>query len=262
MTAARADTGCYFFAVARGLDPTALEGAVGMDGAPLRVVTYLDLQAVVCSVDLDEFGEASLASNLEDLRWLEQVARSHNDVVFAVASTGTVAPMRLVTICADDDSVRDRMESWYDELTAALDRVHGRKEWSVKVYAAPRDVPTSDGPPAELPAGQGAGAAYLQRKRVAAERRRSVGERSVLVAEEIHGELAAVAVAGRQLPGQDPRLTGRPDEMILNGAYLVSDDEGEAFRALVLRVGESHPAAAFEVEGPWPPYSFSTLDAQ
>lgn len=256
----RDDRGRYFFAVARGLDPAVLEGVTGMNGAPVEVVPHLDLQAVVCTVGLDEFGEASLATNLEDLRWLEHVARSHNDVVFAVASTGTVAPMRLVTICADDDSVVDRMESWYDQLSAALDRVHGRKEWSVKVYAS-REATAPDSPVTRQ-TGQGSGAAYLQRKRVAAERRRSVGERSVRVAEEIHGELAAVAVAGRQLPGQDPRLTGRSDEMILNGAYLVPEDEGDAFRALVQRVEESHVGAVLEVEGPWPPYSFSTLDAQ
>ena len=81
------------------------------------------------------------------------------------------------------------------------------------------------------------------------------------LAEEIRRELTAAAIAARQLPPQDPRLTGRAEPMILNGAYLVPIDEGPAFRALAQRVGESHPGASVEVEGPWPPYSFATLDA-
>ena len=156
--------------------------------------------------------------------------------------------------------MRDRIEALYDDLSAALDRVEGRREWSVKVHAS--------GAPAEQPQDRvdsnvevGSGAAYLQRKRAAADRRRAAGERSLHVADEIHGALAAVSVAARQLPPQDPRLTGRPEPMILNGAYLISIDEGPAFRALVERVGESHPDASIEVEGPWPPYSFATLDA-
>src|SRR6478672_6158010 len=166
-------TGLYFFAVGRGLDASVLSGAEGIDGAALQIVEGQDLQAVVCAVDLDEFGEASLARNLEDLNWLERVARAHNDVVFAVATTGTVAPMRLVTICADEVSVRNRIEALYDDLSAALDRVEGRREWSVKVHTS-----GAAEPPQELvdnTAEGGSGAAYLRRKRAAADRRRAVG---------------------------------------------------------------------------------------
>jgi hypothetical protein len=250
--------GLYLFAVGRGLDSSALAGVEGIDGAGLQIVDHQDLQAVVCAVDLDEFGEASLARNLEDLAWLEKVARAHNGVVSAVAESGTVAPMRLVTICAGEQSVRDRIEALYLDLSAALDRVEGRREWSVKVYAAaaaPTPEPTDD------VAAVGSGAAYLKRKRAAADRRRAASDRSLQVADEIYADLAAGAVAARQLAPQDPRLTGRAEPMILNAAYLVSVDEGAAFRALVGRVGESHPGATLEVQGPWPPYSFATLDA-
>jgi hypothetical protein len=252
--------GLYLFAVGRGLDSPVLAGVAGIDGAALQVVDHEDLQAVVCAVDLDEFGESSLARNLEDLAWLERVARTHNDVVSAVAESGTVAPMRLVTICAGEKSVRDRIEALYGDLSAALDRVEGRREWSVKVYAA---TPADEPPPeqADAAADVGSGAAYLRRKRAAADRRRAASDRSLHVADEIYAELAAGAMAARQLPPQDPRLTGRAEPMILNAAYLIAIDEGDAFRALVQRVGEGHRGATVEAEGPWPPYSFATLDA-
>src|SRR5690349_6641927 len=75
--------GRYLFAVARGLDPRGLSSTTGLHGAPLDVVPLRDLQAVVCSVDLSEFGEEEVARNLEDLRWLEEVARCHHEVVVA-----------------------------------------------------------------------------------------------------------------------------------------------------------------------------------
>jgi gas vesicle protein GvpL/GvpF len=245
--------GRYLFAVARGLEAGALTTAAGLRGAPLEVVEHRDLQAVVCSVDLEEFGEEALPRNLEDLAWLEDVARCHHEVVFAAASTGTVAPMRLVTICADDNSVRDRIESVYDELSRALSRVEGSSEWSLKVYA-PRREPETVG---ERPT---SGAAYLQRKRDQAQQRRSAGAQSQQRAEDIDRTLGGHVVASRLLAPQDPRLTGRSETMILNGAYLVSDADSDGFRSVVARLTEVNPDLVLELKGPWPPYSFATLE--
>ena len=94
------------------------------------------LQAVVCDVDLAEFGEESVRQNLEQLAWVEKVARTHDSVVRAVAARATVAPLRLVTVCLDDDSVVSRLRQWEGPLRAALQRVEGCREWSVKAYAA------------------------------------------------------------------------------------------------------------------------------
>jgi len=255
MTEPQRGGGRYLFAFARGLDPTRLVGVPGLRGATLDVVEHRDLQAVVCSVDLDEFGEAQLKANLEDMAWLEEVARTHHDVVHAVSEAGAVAPMRLVTICSDDESVRARIESLHTQLSEALGRVQGRREWSVKVYA------TRPEPPETVDAGRPAsGAAYLQRKREQAAQRRSAGDQHLREADEIHQTLARSVVATRVLQPQDPRLTGRSDTMILNGAYLVPAEETDGFRAVVSRLAELNPTLEIELNGPWPPYSFATLD--
>ena len=255
MTESQLERGRYLFAFARGLDQARLEGVLGLRGAPLEVVEHRDLQAVVCSVDLEEFGEAQLKEHLEDMEWLEDVARTHHDVVHAVSEAGAVAPMRLVTICSDDVSVRGRIESLYPQLSEALSRVEGRREWSVKVYA------TRPAPPETVDAGRPvSGAAYLQRKREQAAQRRSTGDEHLREADEIHQTLARSVVATRVLQPQDPRLTGRADTMILNGAYLVPMEETDGFRAVVSRLAELHTALEIELNGPWPPYSFATLE--
>ena len=253
-----AGTGLYLFVVARDLPENALDGVTGLRDAPLQVVDHAGLQAVVCTVPLAEFGEDVLPQHLEDLAWLEEVARRHHEVVWAVAEVATVAPMRLVTICTDDDAVRRRLDAHHDGLVAALDSVQGRREWSVKAYADP----AAAAQPAPEPAapGGGAGAAYLQRKRAAAEQRRAAGDLSTATAEEIHRTLAGASVASRRLPPQDPRLTGRREPMILNGAYLVDEDAASGFRSTIEQLREHAAGALIEAEGPWPPYSFAVLE--
>lgn len=254
-------SGRYLFAFARGLEATSLAGVGGLGGAPVELVEHGDLQAVVCTVDLGEYGEDALTRNLEDLAWLEALARTHNEVVFRAAEVATVAPARLATICSNDASVRARIADAHEALVSALERVQGRVEMSVKVHAASA---TSDDPGPEEPAsadGAGAGAAYLHRKKLQAQRRREAGDRAARTGEDIDRALGACAVAGRRLAPQDPRLTGRSDPMVLNAAYLVEDSAVDEVRDLADRLRGEHPDAVIEVEGPWPPYSFATLEA-
>ena len=79
-------------------------------------------------------------------------------------------------------------------------------------------------------------------------------------AEAIHLALQGRARAARLLAAQDPKLTGRAERMILNGAYLVPDGERRPFQKCVEELRERHPQAILEVAGPWPPYSFTSLE--
>src|SRR4051812_33642227 len=150
----------YLYAVTRGLDPTLLAGVRGLGDRPVDVVAHGGLLALVSTVDLDEYGEEPLRANLEDLEWLEGVARSHDEVVHAVAALAPTAPLRLATICLDDDGVRRRLDEWHHALQLVLDRVEGRREWSVKVVQAPQPSAAAAAPPAS-------GAEYLRRRKAA-----------------------------------------------------------------------------------------------
>lgn len=250
-----ADPGRYVYAVVRGLAPDALDGATGLDGGRLELVSHRGLTAVVSSVDLEEYGEAGLRANLEDLGWLERVARGHDAVVQAAAAGAPTAPLRLATICLDDAGVVERLDAWHDELEEVLDRVADRVEWSVKVYAARRpDAPPSGSAPA------GSGAAYLQRKQAEARAARAEETTSLLLADEVHQRLVGVSVASRRLAAQDPRLTGRAERMLHNGAYLVDADDSDRFAAAIDEIVAGNPDVVVEHEGPWPPYSFATLE--
>jgi len=251
-----AEHGEYLYAVARGVEPAALSAARGLHDQPLRVLEHRGLDAVLSTVDLDEFGEEGLHRNLEDLTWLEAVARGHDDVVQAVARNGAVAPMRLATIFTSEDGVRSRLDELYEALTSALDRVEGRHEWSVKIYA-PERAAESSAAPSTAPS---SGADYLRRKKSQTLEKQTAEDEALRVADTVHDTLAAQCVASRRLRPQDPRLTGHEGTMTLNGAYLVDDDLAGSFTEVATRLAEENPQSRLEVQGPWPPYSFATLE--
>lgn len=255
---AETGTGRYLYAITRGVSAEVLTGSGGLAGGDLETVEHRGLAAVVSTVRLDEFGEEGLRRNLEDLAWLEKVARGHDAVVQTVAAHGPTAPLRLATICLDDDGVRARLDEWHDALVEVLDRVQGRMEWSAKTFA--RSGAATDESPSAPVEGKGAGVAYLQRKREATQRRMQSEERALELAEEIHRALQQHAVASRRLPAQDPRLTGHEGVMTLNGAYLVPVEEAEEFAATLRALSDEHPDAHLEAGGPWPPYSFAVLE--
>ena len=103
-------------------------------------------------------------------------------------------------------------------------------------------------------------AAYLARKRARASDKRAAADEAAQVADVVHHGLGRRARAMRRLAPQDPRLTDFPGTMILNGAYLVDDDSRDTFRSAAEDLARRHPDAGIVIRGPWPPYSFATLD--
>jgi len=134
------------YAISRNLDAEALAACHGLAQGQLDVVQHRQLSAVVSTVDLSDYGEEALRRNLERLEWLEETARCHEAVVRTVADHGPVAPLRLATICLDDDAVRKRLDEWYFALDQILDRVTGRAEWSVKGIAPGEPEPSPPSP--------------------------------------------------------------------------------------------------------------------
>lgn len=253
------ETGVWLYAVTRGRTPPRLTELRGVGGEPVRTVDADDLLAVVSSVSLDEFGEAALKRNLEDLDWLAATARAHDAVVNSVARTAPTVPFRLATLYLGDERVRGLLAGHHDELEAALDRLAGRTEWGVKAYAE-RDAFVGAEPRAqEVPSGGGAGTAYLLRRKAQLAARDEGERRAAAIAEELHTALAGISIAARRHPPQNARLAGTRAWMILNGTYLVDDPRGDDFSAAVRAMEASYPGVRLELTGPWPPYSFASI---
>ncbi|QYN38094.1 GvpL/GvpF family gas vesicle protein [Pseudonocardia sp. DSM 110487] len=235
-----------------------LRGLTGVDGEPVRMVHQGDLAAIVGSVDGEVFAAQALHRNFEDLDWLAGTARAHDAVVSAVARHGAMVPLRLATIFRDDERVRDMLADRWPDFDFALLQVTGRTEWGVKAYG---DRAVLAGPAEPEPAAAGAGTAYLMRRKAQLSADVETERRAVGVAEHIHATLAGVATAARRHRPQDPRLSGRCEWMLLNGAYLVDDDRTDDFADVVAAQDGAHRGIRLELTGPWPPYSFAATEA-
>lgn len=247
--------GTYFYAVGRPLAEDDVTGLAGVAGAPVRVIEHRGLAAAVSTVDLAEFGEEGLRRNLEDLGWLETVARAHDRVVARVGEVATCAPLRLATVCLDDDSVRAKVDDWHSDLEDTLARLAGRVELGVKGYTDAVDVAAT-----AMAAGtEESGTAYLMRRRAETTRRAEAADTAAEVADGVHAKLAGRAVASRRYPPQEQRLSGHEGHMVLNATYLVDRSREQDLRTFAERLVTEHPDLRLEVTGPWSPYSFADV---
>ncbi|MEV3937917.1 GvpL/GvpF family gas vesicle protein [Glycomyces sp. NPDC049804] len=250
------ESGVWLYAVSAGLPDEVLRGSVGVGGERLRTVEQRGLVAIVGSVDLDEFGEASLRRKLDHLESLEAIARAHHAVVEAAAAGASTVPIRLATVYRDDAGIIDLLEQRHDDFTTALERFSGRAEWGVKAYAAPTSPPEPD---SDLPPGDrtGPGTSYLLQRRAQLATVDNARQAAVKSAELVHSALSRLSVAARQHRPQDAELTGSAEWMVLNGAYLVNETQADEFADAIEKLAAANPAVRLETTGPWPPYSFT-----
>jgi hypothetical protein len=250
------DSATYLYAITRPLDSRQLVTLKGIGGAPVRALADGGLQCLVSTVPLAEFGEKPLQHNLGDLQWLERTARAHDAVVRAAAEQVTTAPLRLATVCTDDDAALARLRELRDRAAPLLDRLDGRIEWGVKVFA----MSPADARPQPAVVGARSGTEYLRVRREQAAERERASAAAGSQAESVYRELAGAAVAGRRHRPQDPQLSGRSEPMLLNAAFLVDRNRSAEFAALAGRLADDRGSIRVEVTGPWPPYSFAVLD--
>ena len=238
----------------------AVSAATGIEGiepgSRVEAACDGDLAALVSPVPLADYGDERLREHLEDLEWVERIARRHEEVLEAALNETTIVPLRLCTLYHDLDGVRRLLRENGTALREGLRRVEGCIEWGLKVFADPQS-PKADATP-EPVGSEGRGATYLlrrQQERVLAEKATEVRARCV---EVVHQRVAALARASTTNPPQRPEIHGRELAMLLNGAYLIERDRAAELQETVGALQEEWTALGFTIEltGPWPPYNF------
>jgi hypothetical protein len=281
------DTGVWAYAITEDGYLSGPDGEVdlswltGVAETKVRTTASCGLTVLVSDVSLAEFGEAALRANLENLDWVDEVAREHHYVIDAAARLFPLLPVRLATVYSGDAAVLAALTSRSGQLRDTLRRVGGRVEWGVKAYAAAVADTAGDPAMAEpAPAGNAAGAgacqdtapgddsqelrtdggvglAHLRRRRVQLTAARESKAVAVSGAQAVHEELTARAIDARLHPPQSAQLSGISQPMLLNGAYLLDPADCVTFTAAVAGHATAHPELRVELTGPWPPYSFA-----
>ena len=243
-----------------------LSRLTGVGGARVRVAACSGLSMLVSDVSEAQFGEAALRRNLENLDWLDEVARAHHHVIETARQLFPLLPTRLATVYTSDAAVCAALGERCAALRGALRRVGGRVEWGVKAYAVPESETSAHKPDeggshqADPHTRGGAGLAYLRRRREQLTAGRESRTAAVEAARVVFGALAGQAERARLHPPQSPQLSGERLPMLLNAAYLLAADDAADFKAAVAAQATAHPELRIDLTGPWPPYSFTGDD--
>lgn len=253
MTGVSTATGLYVYGVVRAGAPRPLERE------DVALVVSGPLAAITTTVSLDEFGESALKEHLNDRAWLEEKARSHEDILWAASATTAVVPFRFGTICHSPDDVRALLDEHRDEFAAGLDRVDGRVELGVKLWVDVERLEAALEPSPSAPSGT-SGRSYLEARR--AEQRRSTAMKGTCleVSRRSYERLADRSLESVSNRPQPRELTGRNEEMLFNAAFLVdAGDRTLADEVARLNVEHEELGFTFELTGPWPAHNFVAL---
>jgi hypothetical protein len=249
------ETLLWAYFVSSASDPLP-DGLSGLHGDVERV-EHNGLAAAVSRVPASEFGEAVLHESLNDLAWLERVARTHESILEDAGAENTVVPLRLCTIFNDTAAVRGMLDANGPALASALEYLAGRQEWAVKLLVDPGALEAAVDL-TEVAEERDSGTAYLLGRRAERERRAAAEQLARELAEGVHAQLQDWAIDAVVNPPQRRELSGHVGDMLLNGAYLVERSRAGELQALAAELQERHRSlgARIEVSGPLPPFNF------
>jgi hypothetical protein len=263
--------GYYVYGIVEGDSSQPVEGLPeqGIDPAyPVYALPYQAIQAIVSKVSLPEFGQEQLEANLNDIKWVEAKVLAHQRILEAVLASRTFIPMRFCTIYQSESRVQEMLAQHSHDFVDALARLGGKTEWGVKVYCdgkrlAQRVEELSDKVKelkAEMEQKSG-GAAYFLKKKMDETIAEEVERLSDEYAQCSHNRLASYAKEAVINPLQSKEITGQKEAMVLNGAYLVAEEQLTAFRAELGNLEGDYGDLGFiyEITGPWPPYNFVSI---
>ena len=247
-----------------GSFPTAIE-----DDTKLEWVTANNLAALCSPVPLDSYGEEALAERLLDAAWTAVRAMRHETVVEYVAKRVSLVPLRFGTIYLERAGIERMLTENGRELAQILERLRGREEWGVNVYAdratliasitsvSPRLREMVQQAEAASP-----GQSYLMQKKIEAMRVDEVRVALNDIIESVEKKLSDQTDDAKRLRILKVEATEH-GELKGKFAFLVKRSEFEQFREAAERLAEEHLAAGVRLEltGPWPAYNFTAFDS-
>ena len=268
--------GWYFYGITRrGALARALAGAEGehhivtdpppngSDVAPLQLLEFLGLAAVVRPVLLADFTLAALRARLQNASAVEAAVRSHNRVIEAIHAQQAILPAKFGMVYAHAEEVVSALRPAHDTLVHQLYRLEGCDEWAVHLYAdravVRERISTGDAAIRRLRDERAAarpGRAYFLEQQLRDELESATRQALVTLSQKVFDRLADHAVAGQMNPiGSAADLVGEVE--ILRASFLVQRDAAERFEAEVRAAADPGDGLRYESSGPWPPYSFA-----
>jgi hypothetical protein len=256
----------YVYAVTRD---DVIPSTEGVDGTCRFAVASIDgVRAVYTCVNASEFSQDGIDRRANDLEWLGAIGYRHQDVVADLMKKTSIVPLRAFTLFSSEEALRSYLSDNLQFLTRALERLDGKREWTLRVEFEPgrwsealsTRVESLQKLRAEIDS-SAPGKAFLLRRKLDEEKKRSSREAEQQVVAEIEQAVLAglrcetVAETRERRDGAFPQIN-----------VLLDRDEESVLQELHSVLTERYAAegVTLVLTGPWPPYSFAagSPDAQ
>jgi hypothetical protein len=254
----------YVYAVTR---QAATPDAEAIDGSRhFGVASAADIHAVFTPVSAEELSQEVIDRRAGDLEWLGAIGYRHQNAVSALMKETALVPLRAFTLFSSEQALRAYLEENRALLRKALDRLDGKQEWTLRIELEPSKWSEAlAGRVASLRqmqddiASASSGKAFLLRKKLEEEKKRAsrtaeeelVGEIEQAVLARLRCETVAESRARRE--GGFPQIN-----------VLLNRDEEALLQELEAELGTRYAAegVTLALSGPWPPYTFATMNEE
>jgi hypothetical protein len=214
----------------------------GVDGgARVEAVPCGRFLCWISRVPEAEFAE-NLSENMQNLDWLAAATTRHQQVVSAIAQAADVLPARFGIEFLNDKSLWEHVQSRQAALRADFDRIRGKEEWGVKVFALPLPPP----PKRKIRTGK----EYLQAKSALVNRGANRGGPEF---EDFAKSLQSIACEF----AEGGKLAAARRDLQFNKTLLLKRADRKKLEKLVQNYSRKWKnKSRVECTGPWPPFSF------
>ena len=254
----------YVYAVTRDAAMPAVDGVDGTQR--FGTVTIGGISAVFTRVDGEAFSQEAIDARAGDLEWLGAIGYRHQDVVSDLMKRTAIVPLRAFTLFSSEEALRAFLHEQAEMLAKVLERLDGKQEWTLRVEFEPtrwsesltarvaslRDLQNDI-------AGAAPGKAFLLRKKLDDEKKRA----SHLAEQEVVAEIERLVLDQLGCETLAETRERRDGAFPQINVLLNRDEEAklqELHETLVTRY--EHEGVTLGLTGPWPPYTFATMNAE
>jgi len=266
--------GLYLYCIREKIEDAPGISVKGIDEkGEVFILVHGQLEAVVSKVSLKEFSSEEIQKKAqEDLNWIKEKALLHQKVIEEAMKKNDklldLIPMRFGIIFKEEAKLKQTIDKDYTKIKETLERIRGKQEWSLKVYLKDKEkfeevvkeknplIKEKEKEITNLPEGMAFFMEEELKEVIFKEVDKDLNDFVEVVFEDFKKQ-AMDSVKNKIL---EKELTGKPEHMILNAAYLIPEEKVENFKkeAEILNQKIQEKGIYLEYSGPWPLYNFTS----
>ncbi|TGE34891.1 GvpL/GvpF family gas vesicle protein [Desulfosporosinus fructosivorans] len=231
----------------------------GMEDRPCRIVENGNLGMLVCPVPKKEYNEESLHLHMEDMAWVENHARRHEETLMKTIEGRSIIPLPFCTIFTDEENIRRQLAQNAEDIQEDLRRLENQHEIHVKLFV--NRIQLLEKLHEDQPyIGVQSGGGYFQKrqweKKIEEEMERVMND----YGESLYQDLNNIATEVILLD-KSGVVVSEGQHVVFAVQCLMPKEYREEWNKKLGEFDELVDPLGFnlEVSGPWPPYHFSRL---